>query len=307
MNKAFSTIGMGERYSDSRKAELLRDLRTGKHQLYCWDNTQFDKLFHNARDWKHLYKVERKASLKTIAAEIQSCVSEFPDPEQLQVVIATDHGQLLGELAQLTHCPDGLKVEGRVAIGKTDDPRFVVLERGRYGLPNDFSLVRSSASFGSYSYTTDKTIIGSHGGLFPEEVVVGVSVLRKSVTRQPVLIHCQGGGEAGKPGTLEITIDNPNSIELINLCLRIKELTIFKAGLLLEQSIPANQKVSFSLAIPDCPELPPDNPGDRLFLSGELTFCFAQIEPGIASLDTDSAMSIQQLFSSGGLDIDEFL
>ena len=300
MNKAFSTIGMGERYSDSRKAELLRDLRTGKHRLYCWDNTQFDKLFHNARDWKHLYKVERQASLKTIAAEIQSCVSEFPNPEQLQVVVATDHGQLMGELAQIIHCPDGLKVEGRVAIGKTDDPRFVVLERGRYGLPNDFSLVRSSASFGSYSYTTDKAIIGSHGGLFPEEVVVGVSVLRKFVTRQSVLIHCQGGGEAGKPGMLEVTIDNPNSVELVNLCLRIKELTTFKAGLPLEQSIPANQRVSFNLAIPGCPELPPDYPSDRLFLSGELTFCFAQTETGTASLEADSAITIQQIFSSGG-------
>ncbi|MBW4582250.1 MAG: protein kinase [Tildeniella nuda ZEHNDER 1965/U140] len=307
MDKAFATLGIGERYTDHRKAELLRDLRTGKHQLYCWDNTQFDKLFHSARDWKHLYNVERPAVLKTIAAEIQSCIDEFPHPEQLQIIIATDHGQLMGELAQILHCPDGLKVEGRVAIGETDDPRFVVLKGDRYGLPHNFSIVRDAASFGSYSYTTNKAIIGSHGGLFPEEVVVGVSVLRQAVTRQPVMLHCEGTGEAGKPGTLAITVNNPNPIDLTNLCLRIKELTTFKTGLPLEQAIPANQKITFSLAIPDCPALSPDHPGDRLSLSGELTFCFVQAEPGIAPLDTASAIAIQQIFSSGGLDINEFL
>jgi len=307
MDKAFATVGMGERYTDNRKAELLRDLRTGKHRLYCWDNTQLDKLFHNARDWKHFYKVERQAVLRTIAAEIQSCVSEFPQPDQLRLVVATDHGQLMGELVQIIHCPDGLKVEGRVAIGETSDPRFVVLKGDRYGLPHDFSIVRGAASFGSYSYTTDKAIIGAHGGLFPEEVVVGVSVLRKSVTRQPVLIQCQGTGEAGKPGILEITINNPNQVELTNLCLQIKELSSLNAGLLLEQTIPVNQKVSFNLTIVDYPTLPPDHLGDRLFLSGELTFCFAEAELGTASLDTASAIIVQQIFSSGGLDINEFL
>lgn len=307
MDKAFATVGMGERYTDHRKAELLRDLRTGKHQLYCWDTTQFDKLFHSARDWKHLYKVERQEMLRLIAAEIQSFVSEFPQPDQLRLVIATDHGQLMGQVAQIIHCPDGLKVEGRVAIGTTSDPRFVVLQGDRYGLPHTFSLVRGAASFGSYSYTTDKAIIGSHGGLFPEEVVVGVSVLRRSIARQPVLVHCQGNGEAGKPGMLEVTIDNSNGVELVNLCLRINELTTFKTGLPLEQSIPANQKICFNLTIPNCPALPPHHANNCLALSGELTFCFAPAEPGIASLEANSVITIQQLFSSGGLDIDEFL
>ena len=94
-------------------------------------------------------------------------------------------------------------------MGKTDDSRFVVLERSRYGLPHDISIVRSSASLGSFSYTNKKKIIGSHGGLFPEEVVVGVSVLRKSIQRLPVIIFCSGEGEPRQSAELEITIDNP--------------------------------------------------------------------------------------------------
>jgi hypothetical protein len=56
------------------------------------------------------------------------------------------------------------------------------------------------------SYGSDKKIIGSHGGLFPEEVVVGFSVLRKSIQRSPVIISCHGEGEAGKAGEIEIAM-----------------------------------------------------------------------------------------------------
>ena len=51
--------------------------------------------------------------------------------------MATD-GRLESSTAvseQITHCPAELAPKGRMAIGKTDDPRFVLLERDRYSLP----------------------------------------------------------------------------------------------------------------------------------------------------------------------------
>ncbi len=304
--KAFPKVGMGERYTDFRRAKLRRDLKTGKHGLYCWDTEQFDKLYHNVQDWQHFYKIQRPHTLEGIAKEIQSFVTESANPDQIRVVIATDHGQIIGESARMTHCPAGLEAEGRMAVGKTDDPRFVVLERERYGLPHDISIIRGSASLGSFSYTTNKRIIGSHGGLLPEEVVVGVSVLRKSVQRVGVLISCCGEGKPGQSGELEITIDNPNQLPLIDLCLRIKELPCFSNGKLLDQKILANDRKSFKVTISDCPELPPSHEGNRLALSGELTFRFANAEISYAPLDSASAIVVNQMFSSG-LDIDEFL
>jgi len=50
-------------------------------------------------------------------------------------------------------------------------PALAVLERDRYGLPRHQQRL---SNLGSFSYTANKHIIGSHGGLFPEEVVVGV-------------------------------------------------------------------------------------------------------------------------------------
>jgi len=305
--KAFPKMGMGKRYTDSRIAELRQDLREGKLNLYCWDTEQFDKLHHTEKDWQHLYKVKRPTTLEGIAREIQSFVEEYPHPEILRVAIASDHGQIMGVSEQITNCPPGLEPQGRIAIGKTDDPRFVVLERERYGLPHDISIVRGSASLDSFSYTTNKKIIGSHGGLFPEEVVVGVSVLRKSVQRRPVIIVCCGEGKPGQSAELEVTIDNSNSVPLTDLYLFIKELPSFDSGKALEQIIPSHQKVTFKVTIPKVPELPPPYAVDRLSLSGELTFQFSHAEAGSANLASDSTITVNQMFISHGFNIDEFL
>lgn len=308
MGKAFSKMGRGERYTDSRIANLRQDLKQGKHKLYCWDTEQFDKLYHTERDWQHLYKVKRPLSLKGIAQEIQSFVEEYSHPEEIQVVIASDHGQILGTSEQITYCPENLEPKGRIAIGKTDDPQFVVLEGSRYGLPHDISVVKGSASLGSFSYTTNKKILGSHGGLFPEEVVVGVTVLRKSLQRRPVLVFICGEGKPQQTGKLEITIDNPNHLPLMDVWLQINELPALKSGKPLEKNIPANHKLTLSLDISEVPELSPSHQGDRLSLTGELSFRFPSDEIASTNLSSDSTFKVKQIFTSGisGFNIDEF-
>lgn len=306
VSKGFSLLGMGKRYTDKQVDRLLYSaLRKKAQKLYCWDTEMFDHLYHSHNEWQSLYQVERPHTLEGIAKKIDYCLQQYPDPDELRIVIASDHGQLMGISEQITHCPVGLEPKGRMAIGKTDDPQFVVLERDRYSLPHDISIVRDSASLGAFSYTTNKKIIGSHGGLFPEEVVVGVSVLQKSVPRIGVLISCSGEGKPRQPGYLESVIDNPNSVPLIDLCLCIKELPSFNIGKPLEQTVPANNRISFKVAIPNWPELPPTHKGDRYSLSGELTFRFAGAEAGAAALDAKSAIVVNQIFSSG-FDINEF-
>ncbi len=304
MIKGFSMMGIGKRYTDKQVDKLYRDLSTKKHKLYCWDTVRLDSLYHNQKDWQNLYQIQRPRTLKDIAEDINYCLQQYPDPDKLRLVIASDHGQILGTSEQITHCPQGLDPKGRMAIGTTDDRRFVVLERDRYGLPHDISVVRGSASLGSFSYTANKHTIGSHGGLFPEEVVVGVSVLGKLVQRVKVLISCRGEGKPREPGELEIIIDNPNSVPLTDLCLYINELPL-NTGKPLEQIVPANNNISFKVPIHNWPELPPTYEGNRLPLSGELTFRFANAEAGSVALDSESAIVVNQIFSSG-FDINEF-
>lgn len=306
MEKGFAFLGQGKRYTDKRRGELRQDLRGSKHNLYCWDTQRLDELYHDERDWEDLYNNRRPHTLEGIAKDILSFIKEYPQPENIQIVIASDHGQMLGISEKILPGGNKLETKGRMAIGKSDDERLVVLQQERYGLPHDISVVQGAASLGAFSYTTDKKIIGSHGGLFPEEVVVGVSVLRTSVQRLPVLVTCSGKGKANKQGELTITIDNFNSVPLTNLWLRINEISELEQPL--EKNVLANNKLTLNINI-NVPSLSPNHQGDILPLTGELTFKFANAETKSISLSNDSSMVIERIFDSGFSldDLEDFL
>lgn len=301
-------MGFGRRYTDHdyKRGLLHRDLKQNAHQLYCWDTDKFDHLYHTEQDWQNLYQVQRPYVLEGLARNIEYCIKQHPHSEQLRIVIASDHGQMLGEAEQLTDRPEDLDLKGRMAIGKTDDPRFVVLDAERYGLPHDISIVKGAASLNAFSYTEKNEIIGSHGGLFPEEVVIGVSVLRQVTVRLTVQAICHGEGEPEKPGVLILTVKNLNTVPLTQLCLYINELPALKTGYAIEEEIPVGQEVPVSVPISSFPTLPPSHKGDQLALTGELRFQFADLESGIANIDAESYLIVKQIFRSG-LDIDEFL
>ncbi|MFM7885603.1 MAG: hypothetical protein ACKPCM_02670, partial [Pseudanabaena sp.] len=246
LNKVLKKVGAGERYTDQqRQPQLYPALTQNKYQLYCWDTVKLDKLYHSGRDWGSLYDLDRRNTLKNLAEDIKYCIELHPNPHTLKVVIASDHGQMMGEVAQIKDYPENLEADGRMAIGKTDDPRFMVLDKERFGLPHDISIVRGSFCLGSFNKNTAGESLGTHGGLFPEEVVVGVSILSTVVTRSPVFISCQGNGTASQSGEITITIDNSlNSVPLTSLCLYINEIPILKNGYSDLEAVPAHAKVS---------------------------------------------------------------
>ncbi|MEH1892409.1 MAG: BREX system Lon protease-like protein BrxL [Nostoc sp.] len=165
VGKAFVKMGMGKRYTDRQVDKLYNALRKKTSKLYCWDTDIFDSLYHSQKDWQSLYKLDRLHTLEGIAKKIDYCLQQYPDPDALRIVIASDHGQMIGTSEKITHCPSELEPKGRMAIGKTNDTRFVVLEGDRYGLPHDISIVKGSASLGSFSYTSNKKIIGNEDNL----------------------------------------------------------------------------------------------------------------------------------------------
>jgi PglZ domain len=180
-NKAFSKLGMGKRYTDNQLKSLYTDLNKKTHQLYCWETLEIHRLYQNQEDWHSIYEFETNHVLRGIATKIYDCVNHYPKPEKLRIIITSDCGQLMGISEKISALPVGLlQVKGRIAIGWTEDERFVHLKGTRYGLPDDISIVRGSGYLSSFSYSANKTIIDSHGGLFPEEVIVGMSILKKA-------------------------------------------------------------------------------------------------------------------------------
>jgi len=300
LTKVFEKIGTGKRYTDGkRETQLYPALKQGFDHIYCWDTEKLDELYHSGRDWQSLYEVERPNVLRSLAEHIKYCVKLHPRPDSLKIVIASDHGQMMGEVAQIQEYPTHLEAKGRMAIGNTDDPRFIVLDQERFGLPYDISIVKGAYCLGSFNRNLAGESLGTHGGLYPEEVVVGVSVLSTVVTRAPIFVTCSGSGKAAQSGEIIISIDNShNSVPLTALSLYISEIPSLKNGFADLPSVPAHQRVSHSIII-TYPEVPPDAKNNNLNLTGELIFYFADAEKSQAILEPTSAIAIQQIFSSG--------
>ena len=309
MAQAFPQMGIGDRYTDGRTSVLYEDLRKAKHSLFCWDTEQLDHLYHESRDWDSLYQSDRPATLRKLADQIYYSIQQHPQPERLKVVIASDHGQLIGEVPLMPNPPFDVNGSGRMAIGRTEDPRCFVLGSKAFGLPEDISVPKNGSCFSTFQKTSQGMGIGLHGGLFPEEAIVGVSVLCQSVERKPVIITISGTGKAKQKGKLTVTIDNrANAIAVKDIYLTINQLPELSAGKSIARQL-SNRKESYSLDI-IFPELPPNskNTDVKYHLSGELQYSFADGETVKVNLPYSSTITVTQIYTSGFVGgLDEFL
>jgi len=302
------TVGNGKRYTDNdvTKSRLQNDLKQQKYTLYCWDSDRFDTLHHKEVDWIELYTVKRLRELRDLADDILRFVDMHPRKDEVRVAIASDHGQLMGTSSKLAHIPDGLTPKGRMAVGHADELPFAVLDKTRFDLQHDVSVIRGPSSFSSFSYADDKSIIGCHGGLYPEEVIVGFSVLKRSVKRAPIIVTCSGEGKPRERGVLKVAIHNPNALALEALRLTVQEIALLKNGYELPDSIGANSPKTVEVEIPSWPELSPSLTGNNLPLTGQLEFIFQNAESGLAQLDKQSVIQVNQIFTSGIEGLDDF-
>ena len=297
----------GCRYSDKRVKQLYKALAGKKYQIYCWDTVVLDELYHSYNDWQSLDLVKRSHVLEGIAKDINHCLEQYPEPDRLQVIIASDHGQILGKTPQINPPPDASECKGRMILGRTDAPGFVYLDPQRFGLPHEISVIKGGGYLNAYTYATDRSAIGPHGGLFPEEVVVGVAVLRRQVQRLPVFVTVTGRGKPREAGELTVTIRNENAVALTALVLHVGELPELQAGRAIADRIPAQQTWQTTLELSNCPELPPGHAGKQLPLSGQVEFCYPGDRAASSPFSPESALTIEQMFSSGIENLDDFL
>lgn len=288
--RAFQSLGVGQYFTDRRITQLKEALKTANNSLFCLDTTELDSIYHDSSDWENIYTIKRPHKLQEIAAQIQALMQLYPHPDKLQIIIASDHGQMMGTLPGLMHLPDHLEVKERMAIGSTEDERFWTLDPDKFGIPHPISIPKGAVCL-SGSHT------GSHGGLFPEEVVVGMSVLQAIVKRFPVQVCCEGHGKANNNGQLTLNINNPNLVSLTQLMLVIPEIPELATGYLLKNSILPQSSQLITINIQSCPNRLSTE--KHLTLSGILEFSFAGIEPGNAALTPESYIIIDQMFTSG--------
>lgn len=309
LNTAFKTLGLGERYTDNSLAKLDQDIEQKTHQLYCWDTIILDKLYHDQRDWNYCYHTERKFKLKEISVRILDLLKKAPNSDQFKVVITSDHGQLFGASPQLSVPPSDLEWHGRVAYGILEQDQLISLDAQLYHLPKSMSVIRSAATANTFNRASHDQIIGSHGGLFPEEVVLGFSVLSPVVNYQPPVATVSGTGKAGNSGKLELRIFNPNATSMYDLRLEIDTLFPPEQPKHINGSVAGRQDKFIPISLAKFPELASGAEDFQLQLKGKLLFLDANQNEQSVTLSPSSSLTIQQDYISGisGAILDEFL
>jgi hypothetical protein len=212
----------------------------------------------------------------------------------------------MGEHEQLTSTPQEFEYSGRIAYGTVEDPRFVKLDAQKYGTQRDISVVRGPGCIRPYQVSHSGEAVGVHGGLYPEEVIVGVSVLRLGADRKPLIAVCRGTGKAQEAGVLHLDIVNPNDSAVTDGYLYVSQIPSLAGGVPLLLDVEPFGQCTVDVKVEHWPELPLGVDNNRMTLTGSLRFRFSGVEDSETQLSAASAVEVTQMFRSG-LDIDEFI
>jgi hypothetical protein len=271
----------GETQIDKLKAALADE---GVRLCY-WNMTAVDECYHKQTDADAIRNNVR-SQLVALADNISRLVTTAADPDRVAVVISTDHGQMLGPCLRHEDKLKGAAVHGRTAKGdplllgdgadrpyvKATDGSAVLLNPTLFQLSEPTTLALRSYHFGGWSQDSRGRAWGVHGGLFPEEVVVGLSVLLRKHQRKPVTAKITGTGEVGKPGRITLWVDNPNPAPLRLLTLALNEVEEYRSSPPLDRGVEGLSQPSIELELQ---KFPAPVSGDSLSLTGTLAYEFS--------------------------------
>jgi hypothetical protein len=169
-----------------------------------------------------MLKKEIEGQLSTIAQKIVEVANSIPTAVPLKIIVTTDHGRFLGVSKRNVAVPANMQAHGRAAWGKTDitfdktgyqiKDDLVYLSKDRFGLQSDdAAVILTDSAFINDAYPQE---ISTHGGLFPEEVVIPWMVFERNVEKPELDVTVSGEGRANQPGIATITVLNPSIVDI---------------------------------------------------------------------------------------------
>lgn len=192
-------------------------------QLYIWRVQEPDRTYHKHNGSGTLLR-DVEAQLDAVANKIVDLVDQVPSEISFQIIIATDHGRLLGKSARRVTVPSGMVSHGRAAWGDsgrifdasgyTIENEMVYLHGVRFGLPQDAAVVLNQDTFRTNDGKGGIEVY-PHGGLFPEEVIVPWMVFARDVEMPKLTLSILGDGVAGKHGQLVLHVSNLSDVRLM--------------------------------------------------------------------------------------------
>jgi hypothetical protein len=273
-------------YAESEgKNTLLKGLKRENPTVCYWNYLEIDKCFHDHSNLIFLNHDIDKL-LRGLADDINQLVLlSGNNLNRVAVVICSDHGQITSNCSKLEFDVGNRKAHGRTileqgdqifeyansAFVKTNNRETVCLNPTSFRLREPTIVALGSGYFVDLKANDRDGAIGVHGGLFPEEVVVGLAALMREPQRKIVSATVGGNGETGRSGMLILTIDNPNSVTINPLSMKIENLEFGSQGELLLGKVAAHRAINFEIPIEKFP-VPTD--GEEFEIKGVLNYEF---------------------------------
>lgn len=269
---------------DTGTAKITEGLKRETPTVCYWNYMAIDKCYHEQTDVTFL-KYEVDGLLQGIAGKINHLVSTAKDINRVAVVICSDHGQVINNCRKFDVDLTDEHAHGRTILHnhektfnspnlpyvKTNNGETVELNPTSFRLGEPTTVALGSTYFVDLRANNETGAIGVHGGLYPEEVVVGLAVMMRQPSHKKISATASGTGESGKAGTIKLEIDNPNLAPVNALSLIIEGIEVSKHGELLLSKIPALNKSDFELSLE---KFPAATDGEEFEVEGILHFEF---------------------------------
>ncbi|UOG74346.1 hypothetical protein MTX78_19785 [Hymenobacter tibetensis] len=185
-------------------------------QLLVWKPLQPDAAYHESAE-ASVVRRNALGILTTLAQTIVDVAQEIPRSLALRVLLTTDHGRMAGLGTRAVTVPEGFEAHGRVAYRlvpgppPAPSPDIEWLDPEFFSLPGWAGVVRDERSFrklrkdGSQAGGPDNF---SHGGIWPEEVVVPWLTIQRDAVPIKITGSATGRARAGSTGTITLQLFN---------------------------------------------------------------------------------------------------
>lgn len=250
---------LGEDVSE-RQTPLLKLQSAQPGDLFIWRIQDPDRIYH-IKNRSPMLKTEVEGELSTIAQKINDIVEKVIPTIPLKIIITTDHGRFLGVSNRIVDVPQGMQAHGRAAWGATAiqfdktgykiEGDLVFLSKDRFGLlSDDAAIILTDGAFRHEKYELE---FSTHGGLFPEEVVIPWMVFERNIENPNIEFVFSGSGRATLPGKIFVSTINPSPIGLTITKAEINFGGDMNFPFELMQDMPGMKETKFEIDIPAWP------------------------------------------------------
>ena len=237
-----------------------RQLRGG--EVLVWRPMQPDKAYHAPGETAVVLR-QARAALRSLAETLVELARQVPRSVSLRIQLTTDHGRMLGSGSREIIVPEGFEAEGRAAYREqagpppAPSPGITWLDPTVwFNLTGWVGVVREEHSF--RIRRPDGSQAGgpanfSHGGIWPEEVVVPWFTLARDI--MPVRISGVAAGRArvGTTGRITLRLTHHGDQPVRARCLTIAGATSTLRETSLDALVPGHQTTTLEASLADWP------------------------------------------------------